>query len=141
MLVPSPAGRQHQVTGVHPAGLAVDNRLSSLPFEDKAQGVDRVPVRRRRLAGPQRLQRSVHQTGSRIPTGHVDTRVHKLHDPPLDNRGIGDFGGFEQDGLYDRPSPVSRLLAAGRKDVVGRFPERYHVVLPPFFTQSVWDSI
>jgi len=55
VVVPGPARRDDKIAGTHGDTLAVDRGVSALALHHEAQGVGRVAVRGRDLAGQDRL--------------------------------------------------------------------------------------
>jgi hypothetical protein len=132
VLVPLARGREDQVAGLHPAGLAVDERHRALTFDHDPRGVRRMPVAGRDFAGEHQLDAEVDRRRC-LQVLQATARIREHEDAPLRLVHRRQLSGAQQqrpDGV-PRPMRGQRIRARrfGRKQRAQIRPQRHEVRL------------
>src|SRR5690606_38903968 len=127
VVVPVPAGRQHQVARLHVDALAVHGRVGAGALDDEPDRRGRMAVGAGALAGQQHLDGAEEAVGG--GPAAVQARVEQLQRPPLIPDG-NDFTGLLEDRLEQGPLPeVGPPLRLGvSRQLAGRFGPPVHAV-------------
>jgi hypothetical protein len=99
VVVPGPAGREHEVARPHGNALALNRGVGAFALDDESQCIGRVSVSGRDLAGLDDLQSAIDRAGD--VAGARQSRVFQHEDAAL-----GFLGGDEVDRKHERRAHV-----------------------------------